>query len=50
MKWLGMLALLWLQIGCTPSHLRCDAALRPINGANGAAPSAVRHPQGAPLP
>jgi hypothetical protein len=50
MKCLGLLALLGLQIGCTPSHLRCDAALRPINGANGATPSAVTHPQGAPRP
>jgi hypothetical protein len=50
MKWLGVLALLWLQIGCAPSHLRCEAALRPINGADGAAPSVATHPQGAARP
>jgi hypothetical protein len=50
MKWLGLLALVGLQIGCTPSHLRCDAALRPINGANGSAASAVALPQRAPPP
>jgi hypothetical protein len=50
MKCLGLLALLGLQIGCTSSHLRCDAPLRPINGAIGATPSAVTHPQDAPRP
>lgn len=37
MRWLGLVAMLALPLGCAQKSVRCESSLRPINAAPAAA-------------